>query len=106
VVEAKKDGVTTWITNNGKTTYQLQSGDKLAEACEVDLELLDNEVTVTPTCHNETSCEDYEKLGQTSSKSIGADNSIPIADDSRLWMMSSLPNGNTFSKECIAWQQQ
>jgi len=51
VVEAKKDGVTTlWITNNGKNTYQLQTGEELAEACQVDLELLDNEVTVTPVC--------------------------------------------------------
>ena len=46
LVEAKEDGVTTLrITNNDKTTYRLQTGVELAEACEVDLEL-DNEVIV------------------------------------------------------------
>jgi len=60
---------------------------------------LDNEVTVTPACHDETPCEDYEKLEQTSFKSVGA-------DTIRLWMAGSLPNGNTFSKEHIIWLQQ
>jgi len=48
VVEAKEGGVS---TNYGKTTYLLQTGNELAKTCEVDLELFDNEVTVTPVCH-------------------------------------------------------
>jgi len=67
---------------------------------------LDNEVIVTPACHDETLCKDYENLGLTSSKSVGADSSISITDDLRLWMVSSLPNGKTFSKEHITWWQQ
>ena len=105
LVEAKEDGVTTlWVTNNGKTTYQLQTGVELAEACEVDLEL-DNEVTVTP---EETLCEVHEKLGESSpiTNSTETDTSIPITDDLRLWIVSSLTNGNTFSKEHITWWQQ
>ena len=106
LVEAKEDGVTSlWITNNGKTTYQLQTGVELAEACEVDLEL-DNEVIVTPDCCEETLCEDHEKLGETSPRSTGMDTSILITDALRLWMVSSLPNGDTFSKEHIIWRQQ
>ena len=80
LVEAKEDGVTPlWITNNGKTTYQLQTGVELAEACEVDLEL-DNEVTATP---EETLCEVHEKLGESSpiANSTETDTSIPITDD-------------------------
>ena len=34
------------------------------------------------------------------------DTSIPLTDDLRLWMVSLLPNGNTFSKEHITWRQQ
>ena len=70
-----------------QTTYQLQTGVELAEACEVDLEL-DNEVIVMPDCCEETFCEDHEKLGQTSPRSTGLDTSIPITDDLRLWMVS------------------
>ena len=104
MVEAKKDGVITlWITNNGKTTYRLQTGFELAEACEVDLEL-DNEVTVTLDCCEETLREDHEKLGQTSPKSTETDTSIPITDGLRLRMVSLLPNGNTFFKEHITWR--
>ena len=64
---------------------------------------MDNEVTVTPACHDEIPCGDYEELGQ---RSIGAETSVPITDDFRLWMVSSLPNSNTFSKEHITWWQQ
>ena len=44
LVETKKDGITTLcITNHGKTTCQLQTGTQIAEACEVEFELSDEE---------------------------------------------------------------
>ena len=43
IVEVNKDGLATLIlliTNNGKLPCQLQSGVELAQACEVDVEML------------------------------------------------------------------
>jgi len=69
--------------------YQLQTGVELAEAYEVELEL-------DTDCCEDKHFEDHERLEQTSPNSSGTDTGILVTNDLRLWMVNSLPNGNTF----------
>jgi len=57
-------------------------------------------------CCEDKHFENHERLEQISPNSSETDTGIPVTNDLRLWMVNSLPNGNTFSNEHILWRQQ
>ena len=100
IVEVNKDGLATLlITNNGKMPCQLQSGVELAQACEVDVEMLGdtNQMQETMSC---------AELPEVSSLSEYDETSEQPFEHFRVCAVSSASSGRVCSNEHVEWRQQ
>ena len=95
IVEVNKDGLAALlITNNGKLLCQLQSGVELAQACEVDVEMLGdtNQMQETMSC---------AELPEVSSLSEYDETSEQPFEHFRVCAVSSASSGHVCSNEHV-----
>ena len=100
IVEVNKDGLATLlITNNGKLPCQLQSGVKLAQACEVDVEMLSD----TNQTQETMSCAEFPEV---SSLSEYDEISEQPFEHFTVCAVSSASSAHVCSNERVKWRQQ
>ena len=119
LVRVNEDGLTTLlIINNGKSSCQLKSGVKLAQAHEANIELISNVnqmQEVTPSLREITAEMQSPSMLEEISEQVSplhVDSNIRQevpqvqSEQFKLWTVSSLPNDNIYSNECREWRQQ
>ena len=100
VVEVNKDGLAMLLTtNNGKLPCQLQSGVELAQACEVDVEMLSdtNQTQETMSCAEfpgVSSLSEYDEISEQPFEHF------------RVCAVSSASSAHVCSNERVKWRQQ
>ena len=117
LVEVNNDGLTTLlIINNGKSPCQLKSGLELAQACEVELELLNGtslaqtDAELSGSSETQSSTE-HERLQnmlpvEVECTSEPQTSNVQPSEQLMVWTVNLLSNGNVGSNEHIQWRQQ